>query len=94
MLKLRIRLHTPVGYRGSLSTINETCNKDKGHCTTNIVGAHLTSPPCTFKSGVHLFAALENSLNRRVGVFQCSSSNLPLQRGFPVLVPPFLLNTL
>ena len=23
----------PVGYNGSLSTVNETCNKDKGHCT-------------------------------------------------------------
>ena len=35
----------PVGYSGSLSAVNETCKKDKGHCSKNkIVGAHLTLP--------------------------------------------------
>ena len=45
MLKMRICVYTPVGYSGSLSTVNETCNKDKGSCTKKIVGAHLTSLP-------------------------------------------------
>ena len=50
--------------------------------------------PGTFTSGVHLFAALENSLNRRVGVFQCKSSNLPRQRVFPCLSLRFCLTLL
>ena len=47
----------------------------------------------TFKSGVHLFVALENSLKCLVWVSQCRSSNLP-RHWFPVLEPPFLLHTL
>ena len=40
-----ICVFTPsVRYSGSLSTVNETCNKDKGDCKKN-VGAHLASPP-------------------------------------------------
>ena len=38
-------LTPPVAYNGSLSTVNETCNNDKRHCTKKriIVGAHLSS---------------------------------------------------
>ena len=32
-LDAHVCLHLTVGYSGSLSTANETCNKDKGHCT-------------------------------------------------------------
>ena len=74
-------LTPPVGYSGSLSTVNETCNKDKGHCTKKqYCRCTAYKSPRTLKSGVYLFAALENSLNRRVGVFQCTSSNLRRQR--------------
>ena len=31
----------PVGYRRSSSTVNETCNKDKGHCTKKILSVHI-----------------------------------------------------
>ena len=31
----------PVGYSGSLSTVNETCNKDKGYCTKKILSVHI-----------------------------------------------------
>ena len=43
--------------------------------------------------GVHLFAALENSLNRRVGVFQCRLSNFASAMGFPRACPSVLLDT-
>ena len=84
----------PVGYSGSLSTANETCNKDKGHCTKKILSVHIFQVPRSLKSGVHLFAALEHSFIRRVGVFQCRSSNFASATGFPMLVPPLLLNIL
>ena len=77
--------------------LNETCNKDKKDTVQKkiiIVGAHLTSPTAPLKSGVHLFAALENSLDRRIGVFQCRSSILPRQRVSPCLSIPLLLDTL
>ena len=41
--------------------------------------------PRTFKSGVHLFAALENSLKCLVWVSQCRSSNFTSVTGFSVL---------
>ena len=45
----------------------------------------------TLKSGVHLFAALENFSNRRIGVIRCRSSNLPRQRLSPCLSLRFCL---
>ena len=70
----------PVGYSGSLSTVNETCNKDKRTLHKKKYCRCTSFKSRTFKSGVHLFAALENSLKYLVGVFQCKSSNLPRQR--------------
>ena len=81
----------PVGYSGSPSTVNETCNKDKGHCTKKYCRCTSYNSTRTFKSGVHLFAAFENSLNRHLGVFQCKSSNLPWQRVSPCLSLGFCL---
>ena len=44
VLKMRMCVYTPVGCSGSLSAV-ETCNKDKRHKNTIVVGAHLTSHP-------------------------------------------------
>ena len=62
--KLRICVYTPVGYNGSLSTVNETCNKDKGSCTKKNCRCTSYKSPRTLKSGVHLFAALEKTTCR------------------------------
>ena len=83
MLKMRICVYT------TRSTGNETCNKDKRHCKKKVRCTSYKSR--TSKSGVHLFAAPENSLDRRVGVLQCRSSNLPRQRVSPRLSLRFCL---
>ena len=77
------------GYSGPLSTANETCNKDTGHCRKKCRCTSYKSSR-TLKSGVHLFAALENFSNRRIGVFECRS-NLPRQRVSPCLSFRFCL---
>ena len=83
----------PVGYNGSLSTVNETCNKDKGHCTK--------------KMSVHIFQVLPHikigwtPVLRTWELFWMSCLSLSMQvikfasaTGFPVLGPPFWVDTL
>ena len=52
-----------------------------------ILSVHIFQIPRTLKSGVHQFAALENSFNRRDGVFQCRSSIFCLGNGIPRACP-------
>ena len=50
----------PVGYSGSLSTVNETCNKTKDTVQKYCRCTSFKSPR-TLNSGVHLFASLEKT---------------------------------
>ena len=47
--------YTPMGSSGSLSTVNETCNNDKRHCTKKNYCRYTSFKSLrTLKSGVHL----------------------------------------
>ena len=74
----------PVGYSGSLSTANETCNKDKRYCTKKYCRCTSYKSSRTFKSGVHLFASLEKTTCRHRPILRSLMSKRPLQ------VSPFL----
>ena len=74
----------PVGYSGSLSTLNETCNKDKGYCTKKNCQCTSYKSSRTMESGVHLFASLEKTTCRHCSILRSLMSKRPLQ------VSPFL----
>ena len=69
----------PVGYSGSKSTVNETCNKDKRYCTKTYCRCTSYMSPRTLKSGVHLFAALEKTTRRHCSILRSLMSKQPLQ---------------
>ena len=75
---------TPRRLQRNLQQRQRTLYKKKCRCTSY-------NSPRTLKSGVHLFAALENSLNRRLAVFQCRLLTLPRQRVSPCLSLRFCL---
>ena len=88
-------LTPPVGYSGSLSTVHETCNKDKRHCTKKtLLSVHIFQVSPHIKIGC-------TPVRRTWELFKSSCWSLSMQvikfasaTGFPVLVPPFLLDTL
>ena len=79
---------TVVRYR-----LNETCNKDKGHCTKHM-SVHILQFTAHIKIGC-------TPVRRTWELFKSSPCSLSMQvikfasaTGFSVLVPPFLLDTL
>ena len=69
----------PVGYKWSLSTANETCNKDKGYCTKIYCRCTSYKSSRTSRFGVHLFASLEKTTCRHWSILRSLMSKRPLQ---------------